>query len=161
MIPPTCTEHGYTVYTCPDCGNEYIGDLTECEQHKYTEMVIAPTCTEMGYTIFTCETCGDTYKSEYTEAAGHKPSDWIIDVPATIENAGSKHIECERCGEVLQTVELAQLIDKDNSFTVLLPAESLIDYANRITVWFFVYAISLVTFPEARQCPHGRRCLWN
>lgn len=78
-------------------------------------MVIAPTCTEMGYTIFTCETCGDTYKSEYTEAAGHKPSDWIIDVPATIENAGSKHIECERCGEVLQTVELAQLIDKDNS----------------------------------------------
>ncbi|MBD8946492.1 MAG: hypothetical protein EGR97_04150 [Clostridiales bacterium] len=115
VIPPTCTEHGYTVYTCPDCGNEYIGDLTECEQHKYTETVIAPTCTEMGYTIFTCETCGDTYKSEYTEAAGHKPSDWIIDVPATIENAGSKHIECERCGEVLQTVELAQLIDKDNS----------------------------------------------
>ena len=52
-------------------------------------------------------------------------------------------------------------LNEDNSFTVLLPAESLIDYANRITVWFFVYAISLVTFPEARQCPHGRRCLWN
>ena len=52
-------------------------------------------------------------------------------------------------------------LNKDNSFTVLLPTESLIDYANRITVWFFVYAISLVTFPEARQCPHGRRCLWN
>ncbi|NDO19863.1 hypothetical protein FMM68_09370 [Lachnospiraceae bacterium MD329] len=115
VIPPTCTEHGYTVYTCPDCGNEYIGDLTECEQHKYTETVIAPTCTGMGYTIFTCETCGDAYKSEYTEAAGHKPSDWIIDVPATIEHSGSKHTECTVCGNVLQTVELAQLIDKDNS----------------------------------------------
>ncbi len=33
VIEPTCTEHGYTIYTCPDCGKEYIADLTE---HKIT-----------------------------------------------------------------------------------------------------------------------------
>ena len=54
VIEPTCTEHGYTIYTCPDCGKEYIADLTEHKNHSYTETVIAPTCTEMGYTIFTC-----------------------------------------------------------------------------------------------------------
>ena len=29
-------------------------------------------------------------------------SDWIIDVPATIENEGSRHIECTDCGTVLK-----------------------------------------------------------
>lgn len=115
VIPPTCTEHGYSIFVCPDCGKEYIGDYTEVKQHHYTLIVTAPTCTEMGYTTYVCDDCGDTYKGEYKEALGHQPSDWIIDTPATIENAGSKHIECERCGEILQSVEIPQLIDTDNS----------------------------------------------
>ena len=134
VIPPTCTEHGYTVYTCPDCGKEYIGDITECEQHHYTETVTPPTCTEMGYTTYVCETCGDTYKDNYIEATGHTPSAWIVDTPATIENAGSKHIECTVCGEILQTAELPQLVDTDHSdedgdaevgdYSIILTAEN-------------------------------------
>ena len=115
VIPPTCTEHGYTIYVCPDCGKEYIGDITECEQHHYTETVTPPTCTEMGYTTYVCETCGDTYKDNYIGATGHTPSAWIIDIPATIEQAGQKHIECTVCGEILQTAELPQLVDTDHS----------------------------------------------
>ena len=115
IVEPTCTEHGYAIYTCPDCGKSYIGDYTDCKEHHYTETIVAPTCTEMGYSIFKCDECGDEHKSNYKEALGHQPSEWIIDVPATIENAGSKHIECERCGEVLQTAELPKLIDTDNS----------------------------------------------
>ena len=42
-------------------------------------------------------------------------SDWIIDVPATIENEGSRHIECTDCGTVLKIEEIPQLTDKDNS----------------------------------------------
>lgn len=114
-VEPTCTEHGYAVYTCPDCGKSYIGDYTNCKEHHYTETVIAPTCTEMGYSVFKCDDCGDSYKSEYTEALGHKPTEWVIDTEATIEHAGSKHIECERCGDILQTVELPRLVDKDHS----------------------------------------------
>ena len=115
IISPTCTEHGYTVYTCPDCGNEYIGDITDCEQHNYKETVIAPTCTEMGYSVFKCENCGDEYKGNYTDASGHKLSDWIIDITATIEHSGSKHIECTACGKKLKDVEIPQLTDTDRT----------------------------------------------
>ena len=134
VIPPTCTDQGYTVYTCPDCGKEYIGDITECEQHHYTETVTPPTCTEMGYTTYVCETCGDTYKDNYTGATGHTPSAWIIDIPATIEQAGQKHIECTVCGAVLQTVEIPQLVNTDHSdedgdaevgdYSIILTAEN-------------------------------------
>ena len=115
IIPPTCTEHGYTVYKCPDCENEYISDFVNCEQHTYTKTVIAPDCLNMGYTIYKCESCPEEYKADYINAKGHTPSDWIIDVTPTIENGGTKHIECTECKEVLQTAELAQLIDKDNT----------------------------------------------
>ncbi len=113
-VEPTCEEHGYAVYTCPDCGKSYIADYTESIEHIYTETVVEPTCLELGYTIYTCE-CGDTYKGEYKEANAHTPSEWIVDVPATIEHSGSKHIECTVCGETLYSTELPQLIDKDNS----------------------------------------------
>lgn len=115
IIPPTCTEHGYTVYKCPNCKNEYISDFVDCEKHSYTKTVIDPDCLNMGYTIYKCENCTDEYKADYVNAKGHTPSDWIIDVTPTIENGGTKHIECTVCGETLQTAELAQLIDKDNT----------------------------------------------
>ena len=34
-VEPTCTEHGYAVYTCPDCGKSYIGDYTDSIKHTY------------------------------------------------------------------------------------------------------------------------------
>ncbi len=113
-VAPTCEEHGYTTYSCRNCDAKYVSDYTERTEHTYTETVTAPTCTTLGFTTFTCE-CGDTYKSDYTEPLGHTPSEWIVDVPATIEAEGSKHIECIVCGEILFTTALPQLIDKDNS----------------------------------------------
>ena len=115
VTPPTCTEMGYTTYVCDDCGDSYKADYTEKLPHDYVETVVAPTCTELGFTTFTCSACGESYNGNYIEALGHKPSEWIVDVPATIENAGEKHIECMTCGEILQTVEIPQLADSDHS----------------------------------------------
>ena len=114
-VEPTCEEHGYAIYTCPDCEKSYIGDYTENKEHIYTATVIEPTCTALGYTIYKCSDCEDEYKADYKEPLGHTPSAWITDVAATIENAGTKHIECTVCKEVMQTAELPQLIGKDNS----------------------------------------------
>ena len=110
----TCTESGFTTYICKNCDDTYVSDYVDKKAHSYAAVVTEPTCLTMGYTVYTCD-CGHTYKSDYTEAKGHKLSDWIIDVPATIEAPGSKHIECETCGETLHTAGIAQLIDKDNS----------------------------------------------
>lgn len=115
IIAPTCTEHGYAVFTCPDCGKSFIGEYTDCIEHNYVETVVMPTCTEMGYTLFECKICGDEYKGDYVSATGHKPSDWLIDIPATIEQAGEKHVECESCKLVLKTAAIPQLVGKDRT----------------------------------------------
>ena len=66
----------------------------------------------MGYTTYTCTRCGDTYKGDYTEAAGHKPGDWIIDKEPTTDSEGSKHKECEVCGETLETEEIEKIYNQ-------------------------------------------------
>ena len=111
----TCTSIGFTTHTCPDCGASYTDNYTDKAAHSYEETVTEPTCLELGFSTFVCSVCGDTYKSNYREALGHQPTEWIVDTEATIEHSGEKHIECKRCGEILQTAEIAQLIDKDNS----------------------------------------------
>ena len=77
--------------------------------HDYKSEVTAPTCTEMGYTTNTCTRCGDSNKTDYTEPAGHKPGDWIIDKEPTTDSEGSKHKECENCGEKLETAEIEKI----------------------------------------------------
>ena len=115
VTPPTCTSLGYSTFTCEVCGASYKGNETAKAEHQYKSVVTNPTCTELGYTTITCSVCGETHKINYVEAAGHKPSEWIIDTPATIKHSGSKHKECTVCGETLETVEIPQLSDKDNS----------------------------------------------
>lgn len=115
VIAPTCTEMGYTIFKCDDCEDEYKGNYTDKIPHNYVGTVTEPTCLELGYTTYTCSVCNDTYKADYKEPKGHTPTDWIIDIPATIESAGEKHIECSECKAVLSRVAIAQLVGKDNS----------------------------------------------
>lgn len=115
VIAPTCTEMGYSIFKCDDCEAEYKDNYTDKIPHSYEKKVTEPTCLELGFTTFVCSACGDTYKGEYKEATGHTPTEWIIDILATIEHAGEKHIECSVCGETLQRSAIPQLIDTDNS----------------------------------------------
>lgn len=115
ITEPTCTEMGYTTYTCESCGDTYTDNYTDKIPHDYETAVTEPTCTDIGYTTYTCKVCGENHRTDYINALGHKPSEWIVDVPATIENAGSKHIECLTCGTTMQTAEIPQLVDSDHS----------------------------------------------
>ena len=105
----TCT----TPQLCTKCGAVIVNALG----HDYQEEVTAPTCTEMGYTTNTCSRCGDTYKGDYTDAAGHKPGDWIIDQEPTTDSEGSKHKECEVCGETLETEEIEKIYNQATTDT--------------------------------------------
>ena len=192
----TCTGEGVMEYRCTRCGYHRIegneaaghvpGDDATCTQpqlctkcgavlknalgHDYKSKVTAPTCTEMGYTTNTCTRCGDSNKTDYTEPAGHKPGDWIIDKEPTTDSAGSKHKECENCGEKLETAEIEKIynsgttdskgevvvggylvtvtdtdtrnpvsnasvvLHKDNSISIRLPNNRLLDYDDQTTV---------------------------
>ncbi|MGN0636531.1 MAG: cohesin domain-containing protein, partial [Acutalibacteraceae bacterium] len=71
VTAPTCTEKGYTTYTCSVCGDSYTDDETEMIPHDYKAVVTAPTCTEKGYTTYTCSVCGDSYTDDETEMIPH------------------------------------------------------------------------------------------
>ena len=75
VTAPTCTEAGYTTYTC-DCGDTYVADEVAALGHDYEAVVTAPTCTEAGYTTYTCD-CGDTYVADEVAALGHDYVDGI------------------------------------------------------------------------------------
>ena len=70
VTDPTCTEDGYTTYTC-DCGDSYTDDEVKAIGHKYNTVVTPNTCTEDGYTTYTCA-CGDSYIGDEVKASGHK-----------------------------------------------------------------------------------------
>ena len=103
VTAPTCTEEGYTTYTC-HCGDTYIADKVDATGHDYEAVVTAPTCTEKGYTTYTCH-CGDTYVADEISALGHAPAKAIQEniVLATCLSAGSYDsvVYCDTCGKEL------------------------------------------------------------
>ncbi|MBQ7740229.1 MAG: leucine-rich repeat protein [Eubacterium sp.] len=122
---PTCTEQGYTTYTCTACGESYIDDYTEPLGHNYIPNVTPPTCTEQGYTTYTCSRCHDTYISDYTETVPHTPGEAVREneIPATTTATGSwdEVVYCSVCNtelsRITHTVDKASTgvyIDYDN-----------------------------------------------
>ena len=127
VTQPTCTEQGYTTYTCTICLNSYNGSYTdplghnyvggECtrcgdieeHEHDYEAVVTPPTCTEEGYTTYTCAQCGDSYEDDFVDALGHDWADATCEEPETCtrceetrgETLGHDYEdgECTRCGE--------------------------------------------------------------
>ncbi len=76
VTAPTCTNGGYTTYTCSRCGAKYIESGAEALGHIYESALTAPSCTEGGFTTYTCSRCGDTYTAEETSALGHEMGEW-------------------------------------------------------------------------------------
>jgi unsaturated rhamnogalacturonyl hydrolase len=70
VTAPTCTEAGFTTYTCTICGESYVADRVTALGHDHKAVVTAPTCETAGYTTYTCH-CGDAYVSDEVAALGH------------------------------------------------------------------------------------------
>ncbi|MDD6478704.1 MAG: hypothetical protein PUF48_02675 [Oscillospiraceae bacterium] len=88
VTDPTCTERGYTTYTCA-CGDTYVDDYVDAAGHKPGADA---TCTEDQV----CTVCGDVL----VEAHGHSYSDeWTVDVEPTHTTDGSKSHHCTVCGD--------------------------------------------------------------
>ena len=74
VIPPTCTEQGYTTHTCTACGDSYKDNYVSALGHAWGSGLVTkqPTETEKGEKTYTCTRCGAT-KTESIPATGEQP----------------------------------------------------------------------------------------
>ena len=83
VTKPTCTEEGFTTYTCAICGDSYVTDRVPALGHSYTSVTTEPTCTASGSIVHTCA-CGDSY-TEVIPATGHS-HEAVVTAPTCTED---------------------------------------------------------------------------
>ena len=67
VCPPTCTEQGYTTYSCPDCSFSETKDFVAATGHNYSSYIVPPTESSQGYTTHVCEGCGISYNDSFVD----------------------------------------------------------------------------------------------
>ena len=97
VTAPTCTEQGYTTYTCTICGDSYVSDHVSALGHDLGTWttVTAPTCTEPGTEQRNCSRCDHT-ESRSIAATGHHHE--AVVTPPTCTEAGFTTYTCA-CGD--------------------------------------------------------------
>ena len=94
-VEASCTEDGYIIYQCADCGEEKT-EVLPAPGHSYDAVITAPDCTTEGYTTHTCAACGDSYTDSVVDALGHSYE--CVTVDATCTADGSHTYTCY-CGD--------------------------------------------------------------
>ena len=100
-VAPTCTEQGYTVYTC-HCGDTYKADYTvETGHSPVIDAAVPASCIGNGLTEGShCQVCGYVIKAQNTVIGGtHLKDDGTIIKEATYETPGTVMYQCIYCGE--------------------------------------------------------------
>lgn len=132
VTAPTCTEMGYTVFTCSRCGDSYKGDYTDATGHKPGDWIIdkEPTTDSEGEKHRECENCGEKLETEPIEK---------LYLTATTDTHGEAIV-----GGYLVTVTdtdtknpvagAAVTLNKDDTLSIRLPNSRLLDYADQTTV---------------------------
>ena len=74
-VPANCTESGYTLHKCENCGAEYKTDEIDATGHRFiSPQLYDATCTENGSLTYTCSECGYSYCTPVL-AKGHSDAD--------------------------------------------------------------------------------------
>ncbi len=77
VTEPTCTERGFTTYTCEYCGDSYVENYVNAKGHTAVEdATVEATCTGTGLTAGShCSVCGEVITAQTVVAAlGHNYS---------------------------------------------------------------------------------------
>ena len=73
VTEPTCTEQGYTIYTCKVCGDSYKSNIVDPKGHSYGIWYNTqePTCTQSGIKRRDCTACNH-YETEAVPVMEHQ-----------------------------------------------------------------------------------------
>lgn len=65
VTPPTCTEQGYTTYTC-ECGDSYVSDYVDANGHTSDEWIYdtLPSIYDTGIKHKVCDECGEIFDED-------------------------------------------------------------------------------------------------
>ena len=100
VVAPTCTEDGYTKYTC-ECGETYNDNIVKAAHKEEVLPAKEATCAQEGLTEGKkCSACGEVLVAqESIPAKEHQYGDWTVVKEATTTEAGSKEKVCSGCGD--------------------------------------------------------------
>lgn len=103
VTAPTCTEAGFTTFTCSVCGDTYKGNTVPAKGHTEGEWreTEAPDCNSEGVETNYCSVCGTGFKTRVVPAQGHDSGEWKITTPAKCEEWGEESLCCTKCGAVI------------------------------------------------------------
>ena len=102
-VAPTCTEAGYDLYTCRDCGATEKRNVKPALGHKWDNGTVTtePTEKDPGTMTYTCTVCGQT-KTEVIPATGPHTHVWdegTVTVAPTETTPGVRTYTCTVCGQ--------------------------------------------------------------
>ena len=102
-VAPSCTEAGYDLYTCRDCGASEQRNVKPALGHKWDNGTVTaePTETDPGTMTYTCTVCGQT-KTEVIPATGPHTHVWgegTVTVAPTETTPGVRTYTCTVCGK--------------------------------------------------------------
>ncbi len=132
VTAPTCTEMGYTTYTCSRCGDTYKGDYTDAAGHKPGDWIIdqEPTTDSEGSKHKECTVCGETLETAeiekiYNQATTDSKGEAVVGGYLVIVTDTDSKNPVANATVALHT---------DNTLSILLPSGRLLDYADQTTI---------------------------
>lgn len=129
---PTCTEMGYTVFTCEHCKDSYKGEYTDPTGHKFSDWIVdkQPTTSSEGQRHKECLNCHVKLETEVLEKLYNS---------ATTDSKGEAVV-----GGYLVIVtdtksddpvaNATVTLSKNNTLSIRLPNSRLLDYEKQTTV---------------------------
>ena len=140
VINPTCTDAGHTTYTCSDCGESYVANVTPPKGHdEEIAPSKAPTCTAVGFTEGRrCMACGTVTLAQTTIPATGHSYNAVVTEPTCTES-GFTTYTCS-CGDsYIGNTTLAGGHNSGNAVTQNNIAPSCVDAGSYDSVTYCTY----------------------
>jgi len=163
VTDPTCTQDGYTTYTCVKCQYNYTANATPAPGHNWDSGVVtvSPTCTTEGIRTFSCLRCTNKKtESVAIDSTSHTGAteirNAVLATPTQAGYSGDKH--CSACGAILEAGFVVTLgdVNADGKITpedarlILRNAVELTEFDEKQTLMADIDGDGIITASDAR-----------